>query len=206
MKMPKTPNVDRYLEQFDRQGTITLVGPMTPAAVAVVEPVIFVDGGANWRQNRIGLSVGDGDSSNQPLDIVLNPHKDFSDLAFALDIIGQRFKRVNLIGFVGGRQDHQLLNFGAAAHFLHARQQQTVLWFEQTIAAYSAGRWAIEVHGTFSLIVFTTATVELSGDCKYPILPATIIEPVSSFGLSNQGHGVVTLDTGAPVFIFHNKP
>ena len=72
--------VSSYLDGFNGSDEILLVGPMPADRLAITEPVIFVDGGSNRREKTIGLSVGDGDSANQPMDIRLNPEKDFSDL------------------------------------------------------------------------------------------------------------------------------
>ena len=195
---------DRYLDQFDPLSSVTLVGPMANRIEQLTEPVIFVDGGSNWREGKVGVSVGDGDSSSNKLDVLLNPEKDFSDLSFALESLGNRFRQVQLCGFLGGRADHQLLNYGAVAHFLSARQSATCVWFEREISAYSTGSWQINVNGVFSLVVFEPTHIELQGDCKYHIPAATMVKPVSSFGLSNEGHGRISLSNSAAVFIFHN--
>lgn len=169
------------------------------------DPVIFVDGGLNKREGKNGIAVGDGDSADAAMDVYLSPDKDFSDLAYALGLIPQHFDQLQLLGFIGDRRDHELLNLGEVSHYLAARTQPCHARFEQNIVGYSAGEWEIEVHGTFSLITFTPATVVLSGNCKYPIRAGTTIRPVSSFGLSNEGFGKIMFSTSAPLFVFHNR-
>ena len=194
---------EQYLSGFEHSAELLLIGPMPSIRVSITEPVIFVDGGSNIREGNTGITVGDGDSANQKMDISLNPAKDFSDLSFALDLIPSRFSRVLLAGFLGGRHDHHLLNYGAVVKFLDGRET-TIVWFEREITAYSAGEWRFTVNGSFSLVVFQPTRVTLQGECKYHIPANTLVQPVSSFGLSNEGDGFVDMTCDAPVFIFHN--
>lgn len=199
-----TTLADRYLNQFQDQRAITLVGPMAKYAVQVSEPVIFVDGGSMRRESAFGITVGDGDSSTATMDIDLDPVKDFSDLSFALGLLPERITTLSLLGFLGGRRDHELFNLGEVHHFLSRRQHATRAQFDEDVVAFSAGQWTFSVTTTFSLSVFGPATVCLSGACAYPIARGTQVKPVSSYGLSNEGHGEVQLECDAPVFIFLN--
>lgn len=200
-----TPETARnYLKRYTDHQLITLVGPLADRVQGFADPVIFVDGGLNKREGKNGIAVGDGDSAEAAMDITLNPDKDFSDLAFALGLIPQHFNRLQLLGFIGDRRDHELLNLGEVSHYLATRTQPGQAQFEQSIVGYSAGQWEIEVYGTFSLITFAPSTVTLSGNCKYPIRTDTVIKPVSSFGLSNEGFGKIMFSTSAPLFVFHN--
>jgi len=194
-----------YLAQHDNSGRIMLVGPFAESTLDIVEPVIFVDGGSIRRENDIGLSVGDGDSFDGRLDHLLDTDKDFSDLAFALSLLGHNYDRVEMHGFLGGRRDHELLNLGEVYHFLSRRLHPTAAILDHSIEALSKGEWHLEVHGIFSLVAFEVATVSLSGECKYRIAGGTQIDPVSSFGLSNEGYGTIRIETSSPLFLFRNS-
>lgn len=198
-------NPSEYLERFSDSGSIMLVGPLADAELEIIEPVIFVDGGSTRREHNIGLSVGDGDSFAGELDHKLDTEKDFSDLAFALSLLSHGFHNIEMHGFLGGRRDHELLNLGEVFHFLARRTRPATALIDRSVDAFSEGSWQVEVHGTFSLIAFEAATVALSGRCRYQIPDGTRIAPVSSFGLSNEGYGLITIKTSSPLFLFRNK-
>lgn len=199
-----TAPADRYLNRFPDHKMITLVGPLAGTTLQASDPVIFVDGGSIRREADLGITVGDGDSSNTTMDISLDPVKDFSDLSFALSLVPDRFDTLSLIGFLGGRRDHELFNLGEVHHFLTDRTQPARAEFDNAVIAFSAGDWTFDGTGVFSLSVFTETTVRLGGACTYPIQGGTRVKPVSSFGLSNKGHGLVELNCDQPVFIFLN--
>ncbi len=194
-----------YLDRFAKSHRVTLVGPMgTDSNGVITEPVIFVDGGAQRQQRGVGISVGDGDSFSGALDHQLNPEKDFSDLAFALSLLNQRFSEISLKGFLGGRRDHELLNLGEVFHHLKQRKTPTKVIFDQAITGFTSGNWQFDLKGIFSLVAFESTLVTLSGQCKYHIDPETVIKPVSSFGLSNEGYGQISIATTKPLYIYHN--
>jgi thiamine pyrophosphokinase len=199
-----TNHLYAYLDAHADAGRIQLVGPLAQPDTELSEPVIFVDGGAALRQNNMGLAVGDGDSYPGALDYRLDPDKDFSDLAFALSLVESRFGEIELHGFLGGRRDHELLNLGEVFHFLNRLTEPARLRMDDAVDAFSTGSWQFHRHGLFSLVVFSPARVALSGDCRYPIATGTLIRPVSSLGLSNEGHGDIQLESDGPVFIFHD--
>ena len=194
--------LDDYLRTFNDARRATLIGPLYRGEHPPAEPLIFVDGGSNQRERGGGFAVGDGDSSRGPIDQYLSPDKDFSDLAYVLGRLSDHFNEVELLGFLGGRRDHELFNFGEVHHFLCARAAPTVVRFDRGVTAYSKGKWVFEAQGTFSLAVIETATVKLVGACKYPIVEPTVIKPLISFGLSNEGYGEVILTADGPAFIF----
>ncbi len=202
----QSETVERYLENHAGASRVQLVGPLASPQTALAEPVIFIDGGAGLRVAGEGVAVGDGDSFDGHLDHRLDPDKDFSDLAFALGCLGPRFREIELVGFLGGRRDHELLGFGEVFHFLDRRGTPARVRFDREVEAFSAGRWRFEARGTFSLALFAPCRVTLGGDCRYPIAPDTRVTPMSSLGLSNVGHGHVELEADGPVFIFHNVP
>lgn len=192
-----------YLNQFPDHDQIHLVGPLAEAGLRIREPVIFVDGGSQRREGGIGITVGDGDSSLEKMDIELDPVKDYSDLAFALGLLGARFTTVTLSGFLGGRRDHELFNLGEVHHFLCSRPLRTRVLLDDELVGYGAGQWEFTVRGTFSLATLAETAVSLSGECAYPIESGTVIKPLNSLGLSNEGDGIVVLGCAGPVFVFH---
>ena len=198
--------VQRYLEHHADASRVQLVGPLAVPGTVLTEPVIFVDGGARLRAAGEGIAVGDGDSFDGYLDHRLDPEKDFSDLAFVLRHLGPRFTELDLFGFLGGRRDHELLNLGEVFRFLDRRKVPARARFDRRVEAFGAGRWRFESHGTFSLVLFAPCRVTLGGDCRYPITPDVSVAPLSSFGLSNVGHGRVELEADGPVFVFHEEP
>ncbi len=182
---------------------MNLIGPLYKGKAEFSDPVIFVDGGAQFRKASEGLSVGDGDSYSGVLDEKLNPNKEYSDLAYVLSSLPAHFHEVFLLGFIGGRRDHEWANLGEAYAFLHTRHQATKIHFESEVTGFSVGKWQLEINGPFSVLSIEAAQVKLLGDCQYTLKQATKIEPLSSHGISNTGEGAITLQTDKPVFIVY---
>jgi len=182
---------------------VSLVGPLYTGKTPFSDPVIYVDGGTQFRQQHEGLAVGDGDSYHGKLDEKLNPNKDFSDLAYVLASLPAHFNEVYLSGFLGGCRDHEWANLGEAHAFLKQRHHATQLHFDTQITGFSSGHWQLEINEPFSLLCLTTAKVKLLGECRYQLKQKTRLEPLCSHGLSNLGHGVVTLQTDKPVFVVY---
>jgi thiamine pyrophosphokinase len=180
-----------------------LVGPLFTGVTKFSDPVIYIDGGTRFREQGEGLAVGDGDSHDGVLDEKLNPNKDYSDLAYVLASLPAHFNEICFEGFLGGRRDHEWANLGEAHAFLTQRHQATQLHFGAQITGFSGGRWQLEIDEPFSLLCLETAQVKLTGACQYPLKQKTRMEPLCSHGLSNIGHGVVTLQTDKPVFVIY---
>lgn len=219
--------IEKYLSHFKNSQHICLVGPFyehvhehvhehahvhehTSGNVSgdvqvIEEPVIFVDSGARLRQSGEGISVGDGDSFAGTMDVPLNPNKGFSDLAFVLQHIPQTFRDVTLLGFLGGRRDHELFNIGESHHFLCTRKYPTTLKFDNDIVGYSSGQWQFDRVGGFSVAVVEQTRVGITGDCLYPCPQTTLFKPLCSLGLSNVGTGTVWINCDRPVFILFEE-
>ena len=190
-----------YLQNFRDAEEITILGPMDCNPGHVPEPLVLVDGGARHVDPGSGIRVGDGDSSDLPMDHALNPDKDMSDLAFVLDNLPAELRHVRLWGFLGGRKDHELFNLGEVHRYLSSRQNPVRVSFESVALGYSPGNWSFERHGLFSLAAIEPCRVTLTGDCRYPIEDLREIRPLSSLGLSNVGHGTIYLQCEGPAFI-----
>jgi thiamine pyrophosphokinase len=197
--------LDSYFGKFRHCQQITLVGPFFDNSHDIEDPVIFVDSGSQFRKSDEGISVGDGDSIDTPLEIRLNPDKDFSDLAFALQNIPDHFREIDLAGFLGGRRDHELFNIGETHHFLSTRKSPTKVRFDRKVTGFSAGQWQFQRFGSFSVLTVAEALVRITGDCSYTCPESTSFPPLSSLGLSNIGSGTIDIGSNGPVFVLFEE-
>lgn len=200
-------SIQEYCAKFSSNDFITIFGPEDFPSIGHEnrkEPVIYVDGGIRHRQGSGGLSVGDGDSSKRDLDVVLPPDKDYSDFAFVLRSLPDHIRHVQTFGFMGGRVDHQILNFGEAHHFLRLRKD-TVLIFDHEAWGFSPGIWKPRLQGVFSVINFESCDIRIEGLCEYQIKEPIKLQPVTSRGLSNIGHGQIEIESSGPFFILPER-
>jgi thiamine pyrophosphokinase len=189
-----------FLAALTNHKSIDLVGPFGQSWRAGENPVIFVDSGVQWRQpTALAASIGDGDSSSEPLDMTLHRDKEYSDLAFALRSLPQNIVEIMAHGFLGGRRDHELANFGEAFAFLKARLKPTRICWDQQAIAWSKGRWEFDRVGTFSLFSFEPTQITIEGECRYRLPEPTVLPPLSSLGLSNEASGHVRIKTSGPL-------
>ena len=192
--------LEKYLEEFSHESTLYIIGPLASEISVNTLPLIFVDGGARFRKGAEGISLGDGDSFEGELDLKLNKNKDFSDLSFALKHIPQHFSEIHLIGFLGERRDHELMNLGEVSLFMKTRTGETKVFFDTSIIAFASGSYKIEHAGTFSLFGFEDSDLSVAGDCDYPFKGE--LRGLSSHGLSNIGSGEISILTSRPLFFF----
>jgi len=201
---------DQFVQKLKNYPVITFIGPLYQKGPESFDhPHIFVDRGAVFREEfkqkaqegYWDLSVGDGDSFPHELDLKLNPHKDFSDLSFALSLLPSGLKELHLRGFLGGRRDHELINLGEVHHALLNNISKAVVSFDDKILA-KREILEVNINGTFSLVVFQETEIKMEGDLKYPLPNFTSLKPFSSHGLSNIGNGLVKINSPGPYFIF----
>jgi thiamine pyrophosphokinase len=179
---------------------------MCKAAHTADRPTIYVDGGTKFRGRKVledfpTISVGDGDSGQANLDVRLPPDKDYSDLAFALRGLPETIREVQMLGFLGGRRDHELMVLGEVHHFLTGKGKFTMVRLDNEVFAFSGGPLKMEVEGRFSLAVLEPAAVTVTGACRYQLKTPTPLRPLSSHGLSNEGNGMVTVTATSPCFL-----
>ena len=184
---------------------VTLVGPLHDQPHVPTMPTVYVDGGTHFRTGLTHfptVSVGDGDSSRTGLDQMLPREKDFSDLAFVLRQLPPSIMSVTLLGFLGGRRDHELANFGEVHAFLSRRAPFTRVAFlaRERVIAFARGGLSLDVRGTFSVFTLEPAPVRIEGACRYR-LDGQTLAILGSLGLSNEGHGVVRLTADRPCFL-----
>jgi thiamine pyrophosphokinase len=125
-------------------------------------------------------------------------------LAFVLQTLPAHVRHVELLGFTGGRRDHELINYGETHKFLSNKKQFTTVRFDDEIVGFVGGSLKISIDGLFSVISMEEAILTITGACTYTLNRPTKISPASSFGLSNVGNGSVVIDCDKPCFLFLN--
>ncbi|MCY4524714.1 MAG: hypothetical protein OXB84_08250, partial [Halobacteriovoraceae bacterium] len=156
-------SLEKFSKIVEGLEKIAIVGPFFHKKYLVASPLyLLVDKGAQYQkeieasqENSTFFKVGDGDSYTGELDIKLAQNKDFSDLKFCLDILPSHINTLYLLGFIGGRVDHQLFVWGEVHHYL-ARKKNTKVLFDDGVFAFSSGRIKREIHGCFSIAVISS--------------------------------------------------
>ncbi|MCL2818723.1 MAG: thiamine diphosphokinase [Actinomycetia bacterium] len=166
------------------------------------------------------MAVGDFDSvsavglewvksSGLGVQIIPAPRdKDYSDLDLALRTCRDRgITQATLLGFVGGRIDHQLVVLGVCARYstdmaiVIAHQTQTLTFVRAPHAI------KIEKGHTFSVIaLIEDAGISIEG-ARFP-LHDHVLKPLSDLGLSNVADktSTVTVHDGVALVIDHEQP
>ncbi len=149
------------------------------------------------------ISVGDGDSSSpQAMDLLLPTEKNVSDLGFVLRHLPPQINSLELCGFFGQRLDHQLANLGMIHEYL--LQSPAIVLFDEARAGWGIAAktdTVLNIQGPFSLFCLQPGRVEMTGQVRYKLTPETLLSPLSSRGLSNEGHGELHLVSDTPIFI-----
>ena len=203
----------KFIRELSSYGCAVLVGPMlTQEEYELIPsdgPLLMVDGGADslnkfdFKGCTSHFKVGDGDSATHDMDVKLPPKKDYSDLAYALTLLPKEIKKIKLFGFLGGRKDHELINFGEAHQYLLGKKTKTFLIFSEEFLFLSEGKWSLDGKGSsFSLMALDKPRVSLRGKVEYEIEDMTPVEPLSSKFLSNYAHGDFELSCTSPVFLY----
>ncbi len=182
---------------------LKIIGPFYSGPRLEAENVIYVDAGANFKTTAHGFSVGDNDSYSGFLDETLSHEKNFSDLAYVLSCIQMKEPELELLGFRGGRADHDLINLAEVHRFLK-RQPEAIVQFDTGITGYSSGPCDFDFKGTFSVFAFEKVKIQLAGACKYKMSMNEEFQELSSHGLSNEAEGLVTIECDGPFFVFKN--
>jgi len=147
---------------------------------------------------RPTLAVGDFDSVSAeglawaqhltpPAELVqVAREKDFSDLDLALRLCCERGSRdLLLLGFIGGRLDHQMAVCGVCARYA-AHATIRIIEGVQKVSFFAAGQSCVVETGTcFSVIALTDPTLVSISGAQYR-LDHSRIAPLSDRGLSNR--------------------
>jgi thiamine pyrophosphokinase len=207
MKLEAT--VQKLKNQLKSTKSALLVGPR-PLERPIPQDknaLLIVDGGMNhWAQKPpSSVLIGDGDSCqagfDQTLfDLLLPTNKDRSDLAYALSLLPENLQNLELLGFGGGRFDHQLVVLGELYSFLKTHLQ-CHLKLGHEILGLPKGTHHLELSGQFSVLALETLCLTLKGDVEYPTDQLTL-SAFSSHGLSNVASGELRIESNQPLFIY----
>jgi thiamine pyrophosphokinase len=191
--------------------TALLVGPCPCECFSVDSKafVLFVDGGlkhqkTHYKKVKNYLSVGDQDSTSLKCDIVLNPNKDFSDLAFALGLLPRKINKIYFDGFFPAlnlekRLDHYLCNLGEVYHFVKKRRISAQL--NSKMQFLKPGKNKLTLHGTFSIFSFESTKIKITGQAEYTLIKWTNLMSLNSKTLSNFAKGAVTFESPHPLLL-----
>lgn len=193
---------------------LVLVGPVMVAALLsgdlerlnlVGVAQVAVDGGIEYALKPV-LWAGDGDSSPSGMPVAFKDSQDETDLRFCLNGVQKwAWRELHLFGFLGGRRDHELANFGEIHAELKSRANFTSATFydeklEAAVRFFRAGAHRVNISGVFSLLALEAAVADISGDCDYAAAGAAL-PLLSGRGISNRGRGMVDISCTAPFMI-----
>ncbi len=195
---------------------LILVGPMLKSVlkpenagkhIPLETPQIAIDRGIEFSFQPI-FWCGDGDSSEIPTQMnhLIKTDQNETDLRFCLNGIKEfEWKHLHLFGFLGGRRDHELANFGEIMTILDSRASASRATFydeklEPSVRFFQKGIHQVFLEGTFSMMVFESAFVSISGACHYSAQNLSL-QPFSGRGLSNVGSGNVTIESNQSFII-----
>jgi thiamine pyrophosphokinase len=200
--------IEKLRQKVIAHGEAVLLGPLATSFPEEWShlPIIGVDGGACLAEPaRFDFTLGDGDSliHKVELDQHFSPQKSQSDLALALSILPLGPWRLQLLGFGGGRLDHQMMNLGELSHWLARSGGSLTLALspEERLLGFAPGEFQLEIRGLFSLFSPHECRFSIAGDCHYPLEPS-VVTPLSSQLLSNFGEGIVTISSSEPFFCY----
>ncbi len=195
---------------------LILVGPvqkniLRPALLKPLKldgaPQVAVDGGVKFAVDPV-MWAGDGDSGKPPKSapIAFKKDQDVTDLRFCLEIIRKGdWRELHIFGFLDGRKDHELANFGEIYAVLKKRRKPSSAVFydaqnRPSIRFFQAGQHKVKLRGIFSVLVIEPAKITITGKCKYPVRGFSL-PPLSGCGVSNVASGEVRISASRPFFI-----
>ncbi len=169
-------------------------------------PCFYIDGGLDFKglyPSTRSLSLGDGDSAKsrpRALDVRYPEDKDKSDFALALELIEELPLPIKLLGFTGGRREHEWAIVGESMSFLKVSNCPIIYWDNHS-AFLPAGTHQITGKGRFSLFTLENKGIRLTGKVKFPVDPPRPFEALSSLGLSNVASGKFEVTALGPILI-----
>lgn len=170
---------------------------------------IAVDGGSNTSVS-FDLWCGDGDSGQPPAGVpsMIKESQDQTDLEFALQNgTPKNWNRLHLIGFLGGRRDHELAVIGDLYRMFLGTDSKTAVIYEDESTVFARllgpGNHTLILEGMFSILAVETTQLTLLGACRYQAKNITLL-PLSGRGVSNIGEGTVEISCSHSVFVFES--
>jgi thiamine pyrophosphokinase len=221
----KNSNLKTLVNAIKKSGpNILIIGPLDlpknrlRAEVKKLNPslILLIDGGVQHTSliprdylNKI-FKIGDGDSHNRNLDILLDQRKDYSDLDFAIDgiIKSKMTKKISALGFTHSyvhskreeRFDHFIMNLGSFSRL--SQKLKLPILLDDAFEFIPAGKHTLNHHGIFSIITLRNQKVKLIGKVEYPLNNWTKMRGLSSLGLSNVAHGKFQIENKLGVILF----
>ena len=217
-------NVDNFLRKITDKQSLIILGPtkLSKHDLSVLKsqnvdtPILIIDGGINHidhsfkSKHKFILSVGDNDSNltNQTLDILLDQQKDFSDLSYSLNLVSKaiihKTLAITMLGFLGGRLDHEIINLGEINSFLKKISFNCDIQLSNKVLSTNNETINFVTKDTFSVISFEDILLSITGDCEYKLKSPISIKALSSKTLSNQGFGEIRLQSNQVFFVIIN--
>lgn len=195
---------------------VLIIGPGLKTIDPSLLPVdcthlLYIDGGAALKKHQSlsrfsahSLIIGDKDSCLDPeleFDFLLPTNKDESDLSFALKLLSPKVRKLTLLGFSGGRFDHELSNLGVLDDFINYANSSVESFFhrevtiDQFIKLFSKGHHHFTHQGLFSVFTLKKQLLNISGNVAYPFSSKNPLLPFQSQGLSNVAYGDVIIQS-----------
>ncbi|OUR97921.1 hypothetical protein A9Q84_06920 [Halobacteriovorax marinus] len=204
-------NSQSKLDSITQAKELLLIGPcpfkadhLYQDALTREVPIIAVDKGLeHCPLAPVIYAIGDGDSSKLPMDHKLPCEKNQSDLNAALNLISKNTKHISLHGFLGLRRDHEWINLGEIYHFI--KNSKCIAKIDQNCLIIPKGRTRLEIQGTFSLMSLYQTQLKIVGQCKYQLKDFTELSPLSSHGLSNEGSGMVEIESKEALILYFQE-
>lgn len=194
--------IETYLKSFNKNHHIILIGPLYKRGLFhFEEPLIYVDGGVNFKEEIgvEGFCAGDGDSSNSLPQDLIPKEKDYSDLEYVLSKLPPNITTVLALGFLGGRKDHESANLSSFYYYLE--NSLTHVDLGEGYELYGPGEQDLKIYGGFSVINSGVGHMKISGEVKYPY-NGKIHRRYSSQFISNIGHGQVKIVNTMPIGLY----
>ena len=217
--------VEKLKNNFVPNTRLMILGPMGVDAknlkvcIKKLEPtlILLIDGGTKHKslltkkEQAITISLGDGDSSkilSSNFDILLPKEKNYSDLAFAIEIIlksKKYFDKISMMGFINPKQskeriDHLFCNIGII-HKLSMKLSFPILMDEKFLFL-PKGVSTINHRGLFSVLSVQKNLLKITGKAKYQLPEWTKLSPLSSLGLSNLAAGKIFIESTRPLVVY----
>lgn len=197
------------MSENNNKKIINLIGPLKLYSPIIDKSIfsIIIDGGQNHNINfPSSLSLGDQDSSNNVVDILLPRDKDYSDYSKALDYIDSQTSIINCYGLFGGRLDHQLAIIGETCDLLSRQKSKFNFYHDKKIkmCILSPGNWKFSQKNEFSLHSLAAQKIKITGNIKYTLSEYTYIKPLSSHTISNIAYGQFEILCERPLVIYFN--
>ncbi|MEZ0260377.1 MAG: hypothetical protein ACAH80_05165 [Alphaproteobacteria bacterium] len=196
-------------KDYDRgDDMLVLVGPMLGRKAEKLKPQVAVDGGILHAVAPL-LWAGDGDSAGlvpNNVPAFTKHNQDETDLRFCLNgLRSWKWTELHLVGFLGGRRDHELANFGEIHAELKERAGfRRAVFYDNQMAAriffYPAGSHMTSINGLFSLMALEPTVVSVAGSCEFTAEKQPL-PPLSGLGVSNRGAGEIKITASTPLML-----